>query len=161
MTDQLHKSLPRDGLQEQLLDLLSLAIVADHVRWVVTGEQASELGEWLAGAASHCRAWADQVAEHMVSRGVAPDGRVRSVARDIPLHWVPDGWLPHDEAVRLVVYRLGGLAGWARYRQSRAADPDTAHLLETVSSGLEAYLDEGRRMLAPDSSGTVAAPMAR
>ena len=69
--------------------------------------------------------------------GVAPDGRLRSLATDIPVNWVPDGWLHADEARRLVADRLASLAEWARYRRSQATDPETAQLLDAVSSSLE------------------------
>jgi starvation-inducible DNA-binding protein len=149
MTHQFDERLDPDDLQGELRDLLSLAVAGDHIRWVVAGEGAAELAEWLAGAASQWRVWADQIAKHLVMLGVAPDARVRSVAKDIPVHWVPEGWLRADEAARLVVERLGGLAGWARYRQSQALNPDTVRLLDSVSSGLEAHAHEGHRIVRP------------
>ncbi|HET8776521.1 MAG TPA: ferritin-like domain-containing protein, partial [Candidatus Limnocylindria bacterium] len=82
-----------EDLQRQLRDLLTLAVVGDHVRWVLTGPGASELADWLGDAIPEWRAWADQVAKQLVDAGVAPDGRVRSLARDLTLNWVPDGWL--------------------------------------------------------------------
>ena len=80
---------------------------------------------------------ADEVAKHLVTLGVAPDGRVRSLARDIPLNWVPDGWLSADQARLLVVDRLRIVAGWAQNRRSQAVDPATVRLLDRVCSGLE------------------------
>jgi starvation-inducible DNA-binding protein len=155
MRDQLDKWLPRDELQEELRDLLSLAVVGDHIRWVVIGEGAAELAEWLAGATSRWRASADQVATHMVSMGVAPDGRLRSLAKDIPIHWIPDGWIRHDEALRLLVGRLGILAGWARYRQSQAIEPDTVRLFDAVATGLERHADAGKRLMRPHRAGSL------
>jgi starvation-inducible DNA-binding protein len=149
MTQQLDQQLDPDDLQGELRDLLSLAVAGDHVRWVVTGEGAADFAEWLAGATSQWRVWADQLAKHLVTLGVAPDARVRSVAKDIPTHWVPEGWLRRNDAARLVVERLGSLAGWARYRQSQALKPETVRLLDTVSAGLEAHAQEGRRMIPP------------
>jgi starvation-inducible DNA-binding protein len=147
MSEQLDRGLLGDDLQEELRDLLALAVVADHVRWVAVGTERDAEQEWLAGAASQCRAWADQVAKQMVSVGIAPDGRVRSLAKGIPVHWVPDGWLRQDEAARLVAERLDILAGWTLYRQSQASDPDSERLLDGVAAGLEEYASEGRRML--------------
>jgi starvation-inducible DNA-binding protein len=112
-------------------------VVGDHVRWVVVGDESSELAGWLAEAAPEWRAVADQVAKHLVTLGVAPDGRVRSLARDIPLNWVPDGWLGADQARLLVVDRLRVVAGWARYRRSRAVHPETVRLLDRVCARLE------------------------
>lgn len=140
MTEHVHRGLSVDELQGELRDLLCLAVVGDHLRWVIVGDEAAELDDWLAGAIPQWRALADQVARHMVSLGVAPDGRVRSLAKDIPLNWVPDGWLRSDEARRLVAYRLRTVCGWACYRRSQATDPDTVRLLDNVCSSLEAQV---------------------
>jgi len=140
MTERQDQGATADELQQELRDLLCLAVVGDHVRWVTTGDEAAELSDWLADAVVQWRVWADQVAKHLVKLGVAPDGRVRSLAEDIPLNWVPDGWLPADEARQLVADRLRTVAGWARHRRSQAADPAVAQLLDAVCEGLEAHL---------------------
>lgn len=137
MTGHVDRGLAVEELQEELRDLLSLAIVGDHVRWVLVGDEVAELDEWLADAIPQWRALADQVARHMATLGVAPDGRVRSLAKDIALHWVPEGWLASDEAGRLVADRLGASAGWACYRQSQATDPETVQVLDAVCSTLD------------------------
>jgi hypothetical protein len=124
-------------LQRQLRDLICLAVVGDHVRWVVTNDD--ELVDWLAQATGEWRRWADRVAKQLTASGVAPDGRVRSLAKDISLNWVPGGWLSADQAQRLVAERLAVVAGWACSRQSQANGAD-AELLEVVSRGLEAQL---------------------
>jgi starvation-inducible DNA-binding protein len=90
--ERVEQALPADELQAELRDLLCLAVVGDHVRWVATGDEAAELTEWLTDAVARWRALADRVASHLVTLGVAPDGRVRSLAEDIPLNWVPNGW---------------------------------------------------------------------
>lgn len=71
---------------------------------------------------------------------MAPDGRVRSLAKDIPLNWVPPGWLDQEEARRLVAGRLKAASHWAQYRRSQATDPVTARLLDTVCDGLDVQL---------------------
>jgi starvation-inducible DNA-binding protein len=146
MTEHVDHGLAAEELQGELRDLLCLAVVGDHVRWVLIGDEAVELAEWLADAIPQWRALADQVARHLVTLGVAPDGRVRSLAKDIPLNWVPEGWLPADEARRLLAARLGILAGWARYRRLQATDPRTVQLLDAVCSSLEAHSHARRQM---------------
>jgi hypothetical protein len=135
----------RDGyeseLQRQLRDLICLAVAGDHVRWVLVEDD--ELGDWLARAAGQWRGWADQVAAQLVASDVAPDGRVRSLAKDIPLNWVPEGWLSGSDARRLIAERLTLVAEWARQRQSQANGAD-AELLDRVASGLEAQLRDRR-----------------
>jgi starvation-inducible DNA-binding protein len=127
-----------EELQGPLRDLLCLAVVGDHARWVLVGDGAAELDEWLVDAVPQWRTLADRAAKRLVTLGVAPDGRVRSLAKDIQLNWVPEGWLPADEARRQVADRLRALAGWACYRLSQAADPETAKLLDVMCSTLKA-----------------------
>ena len=129
-----------DELQGELRDLLCLAVVGDHVGWVLSGDDVAEFAQWLADAARKWRAWADEVAKQLVRLGVAPDGRVRSLAKDVPMNWVPDGWLQLEEAQRLVGNRLNRIAEWARARQSQVADPETRQLFNTVCSGLDAQI---------------------
>jgi starvation-inducible DNA-binding protein len=137
MSTTLERPLPADVLQAELRDLLCLAVLGDHIRWVLTGDDAAELRDWLADAVPQWRRAADRVAKHLVTLGVAPDGRLRSLAKDMTLNWVPDGWLSSEEARRLVDHRVRNAAGRARYRRSRALVPDTVQLLEAVSTGLE------------------------
>ena len=131
-------------LQRQLRDLLCLAVVGDHIRWVLVDDDDGALAGWLAAAVPEWRALADRVAERLVAVGVSPDGRVRSLAGDIPVNWVPDGWLRREEAEGLLAGRLHAVASWARLRSAQATDPDTAQLLEAVTAGLECRPDRGR-----------------
>jgi hypothetical protein len=66
-----------------LRDLVCLSVVGDHVRWVLRDDD--ELGEWLAEAVGRWRLWADQIATQLRAAGIAPDGRIRSLLKDIPL----------------------------------------------------------------------------
>ena len=124
-------------LQRQLRDLVCLAVVGDHVRWVLTDDD--ELGEWLADAAGQWREWAEQVAAHLAASEVAPDGRVRTLVKDIALNWVPAGWLSGDDARPLITNRLAQVSEWTRYRHSQVKGAD-AELLDRVATGLEAQL---------------------
>ena len=127
-------------LQQELRDLLCLAVAGDHIRWVLAGEGTAELAGWLHEAAGQWRTWADLVAGGLVARGVAPDGRVRSLAKDVPLNWVPPGWLSRDEAWQLMTGRLTRVCEWAAYRRSQAAEPGTLRFLDTVCAGMQAQL---------------------
>lgn len=140
-------------LQDQLRDLLALAVVGDHVRWALARDEAEELGDWLAETTAEWRSWADRVARHLVTLGVAPDGRVRSLAKDIPIQWVPDGWLDGDDAHRLIADRLHAIAGWTRYRRSQATDAETVRVLDVVCGGLEAQARAWSEVTVGSSAG--------
>ncbi len=127
-------------LQQELRDLLCLAVAGDHIRWVLAGQGTAELARWLYEAAGQWRTWADLAAGTLVALGAAPDGRVRSLAKDVPLNWVPPGWLSRDEAWQLMTDRLTKLCEWAAYRRSQAAEPGTLRLLDTVCAGMQAQL---------------------
>ena len=123
-------------LQRELRDLLCLAVVGDHVRWVLVDDDG-ELADWLADAVPEWRALADRVAGRLVALGVPPDGRVRSLAEDIRVHWVPEGWLNREQAERLLADRLHNVSSWARLRRAEETDEETAQVLEAVAAGLE------------------------
>jgi hypothetical protein len=142
-------------LQRQLRDLICLAVVGDHVRWVLTEDD--ELGDLLAEAAGEWRGWAERVAAQLVAAGIAPDGRVRSLAKDIPLNWVPDGWLSGEAARALIAGRLALVAELARYRHAQAQGAD-AELLDDVAAALEAQLRAVRAQAARAASSPTIAP---
>ena len=133
-------------LQAQLRDLVSLAVVGDHVRWVSPRDE--ELRRSLTEAGEQWRRWADEVARQLGRAGIAPDGRVRSLARDIPLNWVPDGWLASGEARRLVAERIETVDRWTRYRQAQTRGAD-AELLALISAGLQAQLGDLPKAAGP------------
>jgi hypothetical protein len=126
-----------EALQRQLRDLVCLAVVGDHVRWVLRNDD--ELRNWLAEAVPQWRDWAERVAMRLVASQVPPDARVRSLAKDTQLNWVPAGWLSGEDARSLIAERLGRVAEWARYRHSQAQGTE-AELLGSVAAGLEAQL---------------------
>lgn len=140
MTRQSGRAEVDDELQQELRDLLCLAVAGDHTRWVLSGVETAELSGWLRKAVAEWRAWADLVADCLAARGVAPDGRVRSLAKDLPLNWVPPGWLSPDETRRLLTDRLTRVCQWTRYRRSQAAEPGTQQLLDTLCTGMAAQL---------------------
>ncbi len=128
-----------DELQRELRDLLCLAVFGDHIRWVLTGDGAAELAGWLDAAIAEWRTWADQAAKQLAASGVPPDGRVRSLAKDIPLNWVPDGWLAAGDGRRLVANRLETVADSARVRRSQTMG-GSAEVLDVICSGLQTQL---------------------
>jgi hypothetical protein len=129
-------------LQRQLRDLICLAVVGAHVRWVLRDDD--EFSDWLAEAIGTWRLWADQVATQLVAAGIAPDGRIRSLVKDLPLNWVPDGWLSSDDARGLIAERLALVAEWARYRQVHATSADV-ELFDLVAAGLEGQFHARRQ----------------
>jgi hypothetical protein len=126
----------QDDLQGELRELLCLAALGDHVRWVLTEDDGSLAG-WLAEAIPEWRGLADQVAEHLWTLGVPPDGRVQALIKDPSVNWVRNGWLRRDEAEALLVGRVRRAASWARLRRLHATDPEVINLLDAICTALE------------------------
>jgi hypothetical protein len=143
--------IDENTLQHELRDLICLTLVGDHVRWVVTDDD--ELADWLAEAVQEWRGWAERLAAQLVTSRIAPDGRVRALAKDIRLNWVPDGWLSGEAARTLLAGRLSWVVEWARYRQSQTDGAD-AELLDSVASALETQLRALTK--GADASGVLA-----
>lgn len=137
MSAHCERWIDESALQHELRDLVCLAVVGDHVRWALTDDD--ELARWLAEAAGQWRDWAEEVAARLAESRIAPDGRVRSLAKDIPLNWVPDGWLSGEVARKLIKGRITRVAEWTRYRQSQTEGAE-AELLDAVAAGLEDQL---------------------
>ncbi len=131
------RCIDEPALQHELRDLIRLALVGDHVRWVVTDDD--ELVDWLAKAAPQWRKWAEQAAARLVQSQFAPDARVRSIAKNLGAYWVPQGWLTGEAARSLIAQRLTRIVGDTRYRHSQAEGAD-AELLGSVAAGLEVHL---------------------
>jgi hypothetical protein len=55
---------------------------------------------------------------------------------DIPLNWVPDGWLPAGAAKQLLAERLHVVASFAEQRRAQASDAATGRLFEVVRVGV-------------------------
>ncbi len=80
------------------------------------------------------------LAQDMTRLDIAPDGRVKTLARDITRQWVPLGWLTTPEARSLLTPRVDELIKWTQEQRSPAtADDDTSSLAE-IESGLRAQL---------------------
>ena len=127
-----------DDLQEELRDLLCLAVVGDHVRWVLNGERRYGI-----------RA-VRLVDAGLTMAGMGRPGRTAANNAGCPSRWSgaltgkgcsnelgPRRMAPTQRGQRLMGDRVNKLAGWALDRRSRTADPETLQLLSVPSSGLE------------------------
>lgn len=91
-------------LQPVLIDLVALALNGKQAHWHVHGRQFTSVHEKLDSLVTDVRAYADSVAERIVTLGVAVDGRAHTVA-DMTNPF-PDGFLSDDKAIGLIVEQL-------------------------------------------------------
>ena len=74
--------------------------------------------------------------------GVAPDGRVSTVAKETVIDDLPPGPIPDSDAVALLTARLAGVAERTRARMDRLGPQDTASqdIVIEILQGLEHHL---------------------
>jgi starvation-inducible DNA-binding protein len=126
-------------LQESLVELIDLSLIAKQAHWNVVGPSFPALHPMLDTFADQQRTWSDDVAERLATLGTAPDGRVQSVAARTPIDQLPEGCLEDSAAARHVRRRLELVAEriTARIAGLDTQDPATHALLLDVAGGLE------------------------
>lgn len=126
-------------LQATLVDLVDLSLQAKQLHWNVTGANFRPLHQMLDEFTGEYRDWADTMAERLAAIGVAPDGRVGTVARESSVEALPSGRITGQDIVHMLYERLSGAAHRVRERMDRLGEIDLASqdvLIELVR-GLE------------------------
>lgn len=128
------------ALQETFVDLLYMTVETEHARWMLRSDDFSILTIILDGLAVEWRRWSEEVAEHLIAIGVAPDGRVDTLASSRYHNPVPQGWRKPDAVLTGLLQELGMRAEWCRSRTRDAADsvPESVVLLERIADSLAA-----------------------
>jgi starvation-inducible DNA-binding protein len=88
-----------DALQNALVDLIDLGLVAKQAHWNLTGRNFRSVHLELDKVVEIARNHADMVAERAVAIGVNPDGRVRTVADSTRLGQLEAGYLQDDKVI--------------------------------------------------------------
>ena len=88
-----------DALQDALVDLIDLGLVAKQAHWNLTGRNFRSVHLELDKVVEIVRNHADVVAERAVAIGVNPDGRVRTVADRSRLGQLEAGYLQDDKVI--------------------------------------------------------------
>jgi starvation-inducible DNA-binding protein len=127
-----------EALQEAVVDLVDLGLVAKQVHWTVVGPTFRSVHEQLDEVVATARRWADTLAERAVTLGVLPDGRRSALQEQSRVPQPELGWIPADRAVGHLVEVLDGVLGRMRARIAAAeADPVSQDLLVQVTGALE------------------------
>jgi starvation-inducible DNA-binding protein len=126
-------------LQGMLVDLTDLALIGKQLHWNIEGPHFRSLHLQLDELIDVWRESGDRVAERAVALGVAPDGRVQTVAGASELPPPPAGPLPTHEALAYLTQRLVEVITRARKRMEQTAEYDdvTNDLLIEVVGQLE------------------------
>jgi len=128
-----------DALQDSLVDLVGLALVAKQAHWNVIGRNFRSVHLQLDELVNLARTHADEVAERAATIGRSPDGRPATVAGQTGVPEYPGGWQKDERVIKAVVDTLEALIARFRERvhQTEESDPVTQDLLITITSELE------------------------
>lgn len=130
-----------EALQGALVDLLDLSLVAKQIHWTVVGPRFRSIHLQLDDVVDTARQYSDTVAERASALGVAPDGRVTSVAAGTGISTAQEGWQQDSDAVNEMVNALGSVVARMRDRMTAAGkvDPVTEDIFIGVTGDLEKH----------------------
>jgi hypothetical protein len=142
------------ALREELQELRTMAVNADHLRWITRGGDARRFDGLIREFADEWRALAESVACCLVARlGIPPDGRALSLTSGVDPVWPPSEWLDVLQASDWVIRELAVLSRWARVRGEEIDRADIRQLFErvsqTISMELERFQAWAERVGAP------------
>lgn len=116
-------------LQDMLVELIDLSLVAKQMHWSVVGTNFRSLHLELDEFAESCRRLADVVAERAVTIGYWPDGQGRAVTETneaFGMEALPPGAIADREVVELLNSRLNEVIARTRGRTKGVGDADIA-----------------------------------
>jgi starvation-inducible DNA-binding protein len=137
------------GLQDLLVDLVSLSLQGKQLHWHVQGPNFTAVHQQLDDVVDSARTYADQVAERSVTLGHPVDGTAEAVAKEHALPSVPHGWVRDEDALRIVSDAVERVV--RRGRELIAASEGelvSQDLVIQVVAGLEKHLWMLRAQLA-------------
>jgi starvation-inducible DNA-binding protein len=126
-------------LGETLIELVDLTLQTKQAHWNVTGPSFRALHLQLDDVVRHTRDYSDSVAERIVIMGCPAHALAGQVAHQSKVDPMPDGFVPDEEVVKLMVERLSEFCGRLRGRISatEGRDPVSADLLTQILGKLE------------------------
>jgi starvation-inducible DNA-binding protein len=129
-------------LQETLTTLIDLALNLKQAHWNVVGPNFRSLHLQLDEILVTVRAASDEIAERIVTIGVAPDGRAKTVSTDTVLETFPTKFHLVGESVSLVADQLMATVAQLRkvIEDIGQTDPISEDLLIGITGQLEKHL---------------------
>jgi starvation-inducible DNA-binding protein len=126
-------------LQETLADLIDLTLQAKQAHWNVVGRGFRGLHLQLDDVVAHTRAYADTVAERIVTLGQPAQGSLVQTEMQSKLDPLPTGFIRDDEVVELFVERLEIVCGRMRQHLAFVGETDSVsqELLVKILGTLE------------------------
>ncbi|GAA3431580.1 Dps family protein [Kutzneria kofuensis] len=131
-------------LQEALVDLIDLSLVAKQAHWNVVGRNFRSVHLQLDELVAAAREYTDQVAERASAIGVSPDGRAATVAKNSGVPDFATGWRDDEDVARTITATLGEVVQRMRARIKTTDDTDL--VTQDLIIGLTAKLEEAHWM---------------
>ncbi|MGX7695259.1 Dps family protein [Gordonia polyisoprenivorans] len=133
------KEITGKALQETLVDLIDLSLIAKQAHWNVVGAQFRSVHLELDELVSVAREFTDAAAERATAIGVSPDGRAETVAKTAGTKGFGEGWTKDADVVVSIVENLKAVIAGLRERidVTEDTDPVTQDLLIGFASKLE------------------------
>lgn len=138
LTDE-QKTITGGALQDTLVDLIDLSLIAKQAHWNVVGQQFRSVHLELDELVTVAREFTDAAAERATAIGVSPDGRAETVAKTAHTKGFGEGWTKDTDVVTAIVANLKAVIAGLRERieATEDADPVTQDLLISFASKLE------------------------
>ncbi|ATD69234.1 DNA starvation/stationary phase protection protein [Gordonia amicalis] len=133
------QSVAGKALQDTLVDLIDLSLIAKQAHWNVVGKQFRSVHLDLDELVTVAREFTDSAAERATAIGVSPDGRAETVAKTANTKGFGEGWTKDSDVVDAIVANLKAVVAGLRERidATEEADPVTQDLLISFASKLE------------------------
>lgn len=133
------KTITGQALQDTLVDLIDLSLIAKQAHWNVVGRQFRSVHLELDELVNVSREFTDAAAERATAIGVSPDGRAETVAKTAHTKGITEGWTDDAQIVAVIVENLKAVIAGLRERieVTEKTDPVTQDLLIAFTSKFE------------------------
>jgi starvation-inducible DNA-binding protein len=137
--DDQARDIAGTALQETLVDLVDLSLVAKQAHWNLVGRQFHDVHLHLDELVDTSRKYSDEVAERAAAIGVPPDGRAATVAADSAVPALDAGWVKDSDVIRHAFEALDAAVKGLRPRidEVEKADLVTQDLFIEITAALE------------------------
>jgi starvation-inducible DNA-binding protein len=133
------KEITGNILQDTLVDLVDLSLIAKQAHWNVVGSNFRSVHLQLDELVTTARTYVDEVAERANAIGVSPNGKAKTVVESSGLPEYPDNWQSVEATIAAIVDILAALIEKLRKNidETDKSDLVTQDLLIEITKELE------------------------
>ena len=139
------------ALQDTLVDLIDLSLVAKQAHWNLVGRQFHDVHLHLDELVDTARKYSDDVAERMAAIGASPDGRAPVVAEKSAVPAFESGWVSDRDVIAKIFDSVDVVV---RALRPRLDDTEKSDLVtQDLLIGIVGDLEEARWMWQAQNAG--------